>query len=261
MADTLYNTIGTGYNKSRQADSYLADRLYELLAATRQGKYMDIGCGTGNYTIALATRGIDICGLDPSDQMLGIAREREPNISWIKAKAEELPFREETFDGLSGVLTLHHWTDLNTAFREIYRVLKPGGRAVFFTSSPLQMEGYWLNHYFPQMIRDSIRQMPSIEALSTAAESARLRKTTTEIYCVTTELTDLFLYAGKDRPHLYLNDDVRIGISSFASLAVATEVTGGLARLSADISSGDFSEIQRSFSNDHGDYLFVVFEK
>ena len=73
---TVYETIGEGYNATRQADPFLTERFFHLLQALNNGLYLDIGCGTGNYTIALAGRGLNFYGVDPSEKMLAEARLR-----------------------------------------------------------------------------------------------------------------------------------------------------------------------------------------
>lgn len=74
---------------------------------------------------------------------------------------------------------------------------------------------------------------------------------------VTDALQDLFLYAGKHRPRLYLDAQVRANISSFASLAADAELQEGLAKLTADLHSGDFAAVQAAYATPLGDYAFV----
>lgn len=263
MADhsALYNQIGDNYNATRRADPFIAERLFHLLAPQTGKQYLDLGCGTGNYTAALAAKGTDICGIDPSEKMLKEAREKYPRLQWYPGSAEEIPFPPASFSGAVAVLTIHHWEDLLRSFRGINTVLKKGSRFVLFTSSAEQMEGYWLNHYFPQMLRDSIRQMPSLAATEDALHNAGFRIAAKELYDIRDEQTDLFLYAGKNRPELYFEPEVRKGISSFAALANAAEVKQGLERLREDISSGHFAEVRRQYENSGGDYLFIAAEK
>ncbi len=71
MPEAIYNKIGTGYNQTRRADPYITNRLFSLLNSANGTKtYLDVGCGTGNYTIRLAEMGLRFIGMDPSDVML-----------------------------------------------------------------------------------------------------------------------------------------------------------------------------------------------
>ena len=54
-----YDEIGTGYNSTRQADPYLTERLLYHLQPKTDRLYLDIGCGTGNYTCTLADKGLN----------------------------------------------------------------------------------------------------------------------------------------------------------------------------------------------------------
>ena len=255
MKKALYNQIGNGYNLTRSADPYIAERLYEAVFSGTDGSYLDIGCGTGNYAIALSEKGLSISGIDPSDKMLASAKERCTNIRWHNGSAENLHFADKTFTGIVGMLTLHHWQDIPAGFKEMHRVIQPGGKVAFFTSEPEQMKGYWLNHYFPGMLQQSIRQMPSVESLGDAASDAGFKVLPTEKYSIKADLKDHFLYVGKDRPEIYLDKVIRDGISSFAALANAEEVERGLFQLESDINSGKFNQVKALYQNDIGDYM------
>ncbi|MFA6261575.1 MAG: class I SAM-dependent methyltransferase [Bacteroidia bacterium] len=259
--EILYDRIGTGYNTTRKADPYIAGELIRLLDAEQEGNYLDIGCGTGNYTSALYQAGIAICGVDPSDSMLEIARKKHPQIDWKKGTAEAIPFPDQTFDGIIGTLTIHHWSDLKRGFGELGRVLKPKGKIVLFTSTPEQMKGYWLNHYFPDMLQKSIEQMPEVDAIQEALSGTSLTLDQQVKYFIEANLQDQFMYIGKEQPEIYFNEIVRNGISSFANLAHAPEVKHGLEQLKTDIQTGKIQEIMSHYKNDKGDYLFMCINK
>jgi len=258
---TVYDQIGSGYNATRQADPYIAERLFQLLGPTGGGVYLDIGCGTGNYTLALADKGIRFYGVEPSNKMLDVARSRSSDITWVEGVAGRLPFKDAHFDGAIATLTIHHWKDLHKGFGELYRVLKSNTRLVIFTATPEQMQGYWLNYYFPAMMESSIRQMPSFETVSDALTTAGFVLAGTEKYNIQDDLQDLFLYAGKNKPELYFDENIRAGISSFSALANAAEVERGLMQLRGDIDSGRFNCIRSKFANSPGDYLFLTAKK
>ncbi|MEZ4800051.1 MAG: class I SAM-dependent methyltransferase [Flavobacteriales bacterium] len=253
-----YDYIGERYNQTRKADPFLLSRLIHHLQPKQDGNYLDIGCGTGNYTIALHQNGLNIDGIEPSDLMRQEAQSRSNKIKWTKGIAELLPFDNNSYDGVLATLTIHHWENLNMAFAEIVRVLKPGSRVVIFTSTSEQMQGYWLNHFFPKMIEKSMLQMPSLTTIESALNAAGLTIQTKELYHVKDDLQDCFLYVGKNKPALYFNASIRNGISSFSALANQDEVAKGLIKLQQAIDDNTIQHIQEYYKNDLGDYMFIV---
>lgn len=260
-SETLYNKIGNGYNNTRKPDKYIVKKIIELLQPKKENVYLDIGCGTGNYTAEIAKDDFSFVGVEPSEKMLELAKTKSNKIIWKIGTAEAIPSENDVFDGIIGTLTIHHWSNLEKAFTELYRVLKANGKIVLFTSTSEQMEGYWLNKYFPRMLRESINQMPTFEKIKKAAEKAGFKIINTEKYFIQNDLEDLFLYAGKNRPKLYLDENVRKGISSFANLSLKEEVESGLAILENDIKSNQIEKTINEYENNTGDYLFVQIEK
>jgi ubiquinone/menaquinone biosynthesis C-methylase UbiE len=256
-----YDSIGTGYNSTRKADPYILQRLEELLHPQAGKLYLDIGCGTGNYTIAMAEKGYAFCGVDPSAQMLNQARQKSAGVQWLQGNAEAIPIADNTFDGAMATLTIHHWKDLHRAFAELYRVLKSNARMVIFTSTPAQMKGYWLHEYFPKMMEACTMPMPALNTVEQAYTFVGFKSVVTEKYFVPTDLQDQFLYVGKHDPQMYFNAQMRNGISGFSLFADGMEVEQGLACLKQDIDAGNFEAVKAKYKNDEGDYLFVVVEK
>lgn len=252
-----YDRIGTDYNTTRRADPFLASRLMHHLQAEKGQFYLDIGCGTGNYTSKMAESGIEFVGVDPSEKMLEKARLRNPSIDWRRGSAEAIPVEDGLMSGITASFTLHHWTDLNAAFRELNRVMKPGAQMVMLTATPEQMAGYWLCEYFPGMMEDSMNQMPDYQKVVNAMSDAGMEVAGTEKYFIQEDLQDWFLYNGKQKPERYLDPAVRKGISSFSDLARQTEVGNGLQQLEKDIKSGKIREVMDRYENDHGDYMYI----
>ncbi|MBC8757228.1 class I SAM-dependent methyltransferase [Kordia sp. YSTF-M3] len=259
--EAKYNHIGKGYNTTRRADPYLLERLHYHLNPINEGLYLDIGCGTGNYTSQLHDEEIRFIGIDPSEKMLDKAKKTVPQIEWKLGKAENIPLENNSMEGVVGTLTLHHWDNLEKGFSELFRVMKPYTNVVFFTATPKQMKGYWLNHYFPKMLADSMQQMPSMEKITNAMNAAGFNDIFIEKYNIQPNLKDQFLYAGKQNPSLYLDENVRNGISSFSHLAHQDEVQKGLTQLEKDIASGEINTIMKTYENKDGDYLFLLSQK
>ena len=140
-------------------------------------------------------------------------------------------------------------------------MLKTQGKIVIYTSCPSQMQHYWLNHYFPDMLAHSIARMPSLTQVRAALNQAQLTVVHSEPYWVSRDVQDRFLYAGKERPELYFNEQYRKGISSFNALANQTEIKAGLQALKNDLETQRFDAIKRQYDASVGDYTFLVAQK
>ena len=123
------------------------------------------------------------------------------------------------------------------------------------------MYSYWLNEYFPKMMDASCIQMPSLTAIESAALAHELVIKNTTPFFIEPALEDFFLYSGKQRPEIYLDQSVRDGISSFRNLCSSQELEQGLLRLKNDIASGNIHEVIKQYNNKIGDYLFVELSK
>lgn len=259
----LYDNIGKNYNNTRKADPFISTTLTELLIKSdiSNGLYLDVGCGTGNYTTSLVCTKMGFIGIDPSKEMLKRAKMKSNKVDWIQASVENLPFSDLTFDGVLATLTIHHWTDLSKGLSEIYRVMKPSSKLVIFTSTQEQMNGYWLKHYFPVMMEASIAKMPSQLEIAKATINQGFSLVLENMYSIKNDLEDLFLYSGKNNPEMYFSSEIRKGISSFANLSNEQETILGLTTLNEDIKTGAFKEIKDSYENGLGDYSFFVYEK
>jgi SAM-dependent methyltransferase len=94
-------------------------------------KLLEIGCGVGNFTGQIhAAVGADIVAVDVSPDLLEEARARVPGVRFEVADVHRLAYADAAFDAVYGSSILHH-LEIETALREILRVLRPGGRMVF----------------------------------------------------------------------------------------------------------------------------------
>ncbi|WP_236785055.1 class I SAM-dependent methyltransferase [Alteribacter salitolerans] len=259
----LYNRIGSTYDVSRKADAEIVNRLLYLLQmnSKEQASILDIACGTGNYTISIKDKGYSVSGLDISETMLDQAKRKSADIEWIHDDIRSCNLPESRFDGATCVLSVHHFENLVESFSNVYKTLKPGARFVIFTSGSEQMQRYWLNAYFPEMMKASMAKMPLIREVAKALKKAGFTFQGSESFLVQPSLEDAFLYVGKENPEMYLDPDVRKGISSFSSLITDEELEKGLDLLKKDIEEGTFAERTASFDSRKGDYLFMVAKK
>lgn len=157
----LYDTLGAGYGRTRRADPQLAETLARRLALPAGGCGLDLACGSGNYTAAMAARGGRWCGLDESATMLAQARQKAAAVDWVRGDAAALPFADGCFDAVLCTLAIHHFPALQAPFAQVRRVLRRGARFVIFTAFAEQMRHYWLGRYFPRMMALSAAKMPA----------------------------------------------------------------------------------------------------
>lgn len=138
MSSTLnrasYDAIAPRWDSARGPLSTAERRILDLLVAdvSRGARVLDLGCGTGRPIAEhLATRGLDVTGVDQSPQMLALARARLPDATWIEDRIETyVPPTQQPFaaaiawDSLFHVPREHH----ADVFARIRAALRPGGR-------------------------------------------------------------------------------------------------------------------------------------
>lgn len=100
----------------------------------REGqRLLDVGCGTGQLLAALQNRmaSAHLAGVDPSSEMLAVARSRLANdLPLVAARAESLPFLDASFDWIVSTSVFHYFREPQAALREFHRLLKPTGSLV-----------------------------------------------------------------------------------------------------------------------------------
>jgi SAM-dependent methyltransferase len=207
----------------RREDPRIAARIRAALGDART--LLNVGAGAGAYEPA----DLDVTAVEPSEVM---RRQRPPTaVPAIDASAEALPFADGSFDVAMAVLSDHHWSDHDRGLAEMRRVAR---RRVLLTWEPRTALDSWLvRDYLPGFVRFS----PPGYALEQTLE--RLGGGRIEAVPIPHDCVDGFFHAYWRRPEAYLDERARAGISVFARLT-REEVEEGLARLSADLESGEW---------------------
>jgi ubiquinone/menaquinone biosynthesis C-methylase UbiE len=115
---------------------------------------LDLGCGTGRFTPALAaTFGGPVYGVEPSERMRAAAEETEladaEAVTYLDGLAEAIPLPDESCDLVLMFLVLQHVRDLAVTAREVTRVLRPGGRLLIRSAFPERLPELLWYDYFP----------------------------------------------------------------------------------------------------------------
>lgn len=122
-------------------------------------RVLDVGCGTGRWVRRLEERGLSVVGIDQSSEMLSLARKRGTLSLMVSGEAQNLPFRDESFECVSAVTVIQHIPPQEQvrALSEMVRVLRPGGYLFLIEL----IRGHGL-HAFSRSPDDWIRQASTL---------------------------------------------------------------------------------------------------
>ena len=199
----IFSSIADQYDTFNSMASLGIDRGWrrELVRSAHlspSSRVLDLACGTGDVAFAIANLGrpAEVVATDFNAEMLGIAEKKAAEnppavpVSFSMADAQDLPFEDESFDVVTVAFGVRNFPDRDRNFREVKRVLKPGGRYLILEFSRPTF-GPWrgfyhlyLRHAIPAIggaltgdrdgfvyLNDSIRQFPAQAPLA-----AELRK-------------------------------------------------------------------------------------
>lgn len=139
-----YNNFSSQYSQHIDNDSNFWNKCIEVPAMEGlvkdkvSGKdVLDLGCGSGLFTIKLLNWGAKPVGIDVSEEMVKVARKSFSEISFDVGDAEKLPYPDNSFDIVTSSLVLHYMKDLNKVMAEVARILRDGGIFIFSMHHPL----------------------------------------------------------------------------------------------------------------------------
>lgn len=177
----FFNEIAHSYDdwyKTRLgafADEVETELAFKLFSPYKGMRVLDVGCGTGNFSVKLAEKGCVVTGIDISDQMLKKAAAKAAkaglNIDFHNMDIYNLAFGNNTFDGVFSMATFEFIQKPKKAFDEMMRVLKPGGKLLIGT---INRDSQWGKFYMQQAKKgDSIfrfahfKNMDELKSLDT----------------------------------------------------------------------------------------------
>jgi ubiquinone/menaquinone biosynthesis C-methylase UbiE len=150
--------------------SALTQRFVDALGKAARGSVLDVACGPGILSAAIAKSARDVVAFDLTPEMLKKATQRcseagLANVVFREGNAAELPFADAAFDAVVTRLSVHHFDRPGRVMSEIFRVLRPGGRFVIadVISSEVPAEAELQNAI--EILRDPshVRMLPGSE--------------------------------------------------------------------------------------------------
>jgi SAM-dependent methyltransferase len=226
----LYDTIGATYTVTRRTEPRIAAKVWAALGDART--VLNVGAGTGSYEPA----GRDVAAVEPSALMR--AQRPAGAAPCVAAAAESLPFGDQSFDAAMAIATVHHWKDPIAGLREMRRVAR---RVVVFThdtSDAGWRRRFWLTRDYLPEVADLLVGRPSVTELARAI-GARM-----EPVLIPWDCADGFFEAYWRRPEVYLDENVRRGVSVWARVGPEPEQRA-VRSLRDDLASGAWAERNR----------------
>lgn len=223
MSEAVYDGIGQGYARRRQADPRIAAVIVSALGDAQS--VVNVGAGAGSYE---PTDRI-VQAVEPSALM--ISQRPEGAAPCVRASAESLPFEAAAFDAAMAILTIHHWSDWRAGLKEMRRV---ASRRIVLLTFDAEVTDFWLaRDYLPALLALDRQIMPKLSELESELGAFSATPVPVRHDCV-----DGFLGAYWRRPEIYLDPIARRSMSSFARI----DAEEGLKRLASDVASGVWRE-------------------
>jgi len=158
MTTPMFNQIAKTYDRVNRIVSLGQDLRWRRCVARHLPlrphlEVLDLATGTGDQIGALLGSGGSIrraVGIDVADEMLALARQKFPEVEFLHADAQSLPFAEKSFDAVTISFGIRNVPEPVRALREMHRVLKPRGRALVLEFS---MPSLWVRPIFLLYLR------------------------------------------------------------------------------------------------------------
>lgn len=159
----MFDGVAHGYDRTNTLLSAGNAWLWRIqtvraIAPKAGERVLDVAAGTGTSAAALALPGVEVVAVDFSPGMIEVGRRKHPKIEFVQGDALALPFGAGEFDAVTMSFGLRNMKDPRKALKELYRVLKPGGRVVICEFSTPQRAllraGYsaYLKHVMPRVV-------------------------------------------------------------------------------------------------------------
>ena len=227
-----YSTQARTYDETRGASPSVLGPLRQALEGAPGRRLVDVGGGTGNYSLALRSDGWDPLVVDREPAML--ARAAAKGLSTLEGDAQRLPLPDEGADAVMLVSMLHHVEDQAAAIAEAKRILRPRGRLVLMGWSYEDINDAWMGDYWPSTRAWMAESHPPLEAWLKLLPGAQ------RIPVVYDDLEDGSLAALGAYPEKLADPRWHRQTSYFERLGRdhPEELRAGLARLERDIEAG-----------------------
>jgi ubiquinone/menaquinone biosynthesis C-methylase UbiE len=167
-----YSKIAEYYDKSRAATGLIIDLwmgvIDKYINKSREAKLLDIGCGTGRFTLPIAKRfHCPVTGADMSTEMLEKAKGKDKNglVRWEIQDIHKMTYGDASFDVIFMSNVIHHCDSPLKALRECHRILGDNGVILIRYGAIEQIREDVTHVFFPETLKLDEKRTPSVELL------------------------------------------------------------------------------------------------
>lgn len=228
-----YDSLAREYAQHRGTLPAVTEALIAGGSLSPDSRVLELGCGTGNYILALKDTVDCACwGIDRSQEMLAHARARPGDVELALGDATRLGFADNSFDLVFSVDVIHHIDAKADFYKEAYRVLGPGRRLCTMThAEELIRNSMLLSRYFPETVAVNIARYPTVDEHREWMTRAGFREFSETVVSHPVTVTDSECYASKANSTLHM-----IPADAFER---------GLKRLERDLAAGPVTGLRR----------------
>lgn len=236
MTTLNYDDLATEYARHRRVYPGLVEHIVRRGGVTAEHSVLEVGCGTANHITALCrATGARGHGVEPSAEMLAVARTQPADLDLRQGLAQEMDLPAATFDLIMSVDVIHYVTEPLEYFRRAFAALKPGGYFVTVTDSDWIIRNRFpIAAYFPGIVDAEAGRYHPIPRLAGDLALAGFGDLYEWVVESEYELTEADRFRDKSYSCLHLISD--------------EEFTSGLAALDADLARGPLTGNLRSLA-------------
>ena len=208
VVQDIFNDIAPKYDLlnhllSMNIDKGWRRKAMKYMSEGEKGRLLDVACGTGDFSIVAYRSGVkQVTGIDISANMVEVGRKKireaglEPYIDLQIGDSEQMNFADHTFDAVTVAFGVRNFEHLELGLKEMYRVLKPGGKAIILEFSmpehfPMkQLYKFYFRHILPHVggwisgnkgaytyLPESVMRFPQGQAFLSIMQDCRFRNT------------------------------------------------------------------------------------
>lgn len=262
-----YDSAAKVYDRYRQTPGHSSVKALISSLSEKKPSILEVGCGTGNYLAKIAEDFPDanVFGLDLNNSMLDRCREKTAHLKNVKQliceAAQNLPFEDNSMDLIMAMQTLHHYgPDENRIqfFKEVNRVLKPGGRFLLDHSTNIQLNLFWFVFLCPYGLEKGYETMRSNSQYIEMCKKVGLSHVSTEEIYESTVKDEIFLNTKFFLEKEAMKCDSTLNMSSDKERKIFHQIVEDL---SQNDTNNVFTKTFKTLVENYGTTTHLVFKK